>query len=90
MPKLKNVTEAEITAAVDLTNDFHETIADITNRLRGGYVDELQSPNILARNLTSIAVAAADLANAILVRAAMDEQKREYQRLLELANGPAA
>jgi hypothetical protein len=83
MPKMQNVTEAEIKATVEKASDeFLMELFDYTNRLEKGYCDDLAKPADLARSLSNVAAAAARLATHILAKAAMQEDKAELQKLL--------
>ena len=82
MPKLQNITEADIKAIIDASEDILHSMHDATNRMEKGYCDDLASPVRLAKDFALIARAASDLMVHIIGKSAMQEQKAEYERLL--------
>ena len=82
MPKLQNVTNAEITAAVERVYDLHQELLDLANRVGQGYCDPIEKPIEAARALNSVIRSAADLQIALMTKAALDEQRRDVERLL--------
>lgn len=81
MAKLKNVTLEEL-KALDEATDV-SIFWDIANRIEKGYCDNLETPAELALTFLGVSRASADLASKILLKAQMQEQKRELQALLK-------
>lgn len=82
MPKLKNVTRAEIDALVNASEDPLMTMHDISDRIEKGYCDDIDNPAQLARHFTAIARAASDLSLGLLAKAALQEMKAETELLI--------
>ena len=82
MPKLQNVTEAEIKTLVD---GFEETLGrmhDMINRMERGYCDDLTEPAGLAKEFALIARAASDMMVRVLGKQAVQEQKAKLNELM--------
>lgn len=82
MPKMQNVTEAEIEAVIRAMDDSLQDMHDISNRLEKGYCDDLTKPVEHAKNFALIARAASDLVVRIIGKRAMQEQSAELERTL--------
>ena len=82
MPKLQNVTEAEIEAVRHSFDDPIFVMYDLTMRIEKGYCDDLKSAVTHARDFAVLARAANNLAVHLLVRVASQEQKAELDTLL--------
>lgn len=83
MAKLKNVTEAEISALTERAEILLASLHDVTNRIEKSYCDDLQNPVSAARTFAVVSRAAADLTVHLLARNAMQEQKRDIERMLK-------
>jgi hypothetical protein len=82
MPKLKNVTAAELEAALMQTDDLLMILHDMHGRMEGGYVDKIENPVSHARTFAALARASASMVQALLARSAMQEQKAELEAVL--------
>ena len=82
MPKLRNVTAAEIADIVGRAEDMLQEMADFSHRISQGYKDPLQEPAQTARTFSILARNASDMAIQVLASAAMEETKRATERLL--------
>ena len=82
MPKLKPVTDAELLAALDTGHAGQAHAADLERRLQTtlgqGDITEWAARAVAA---LSISQAFATLAQTCMSRAALDEQRREIERL---------
>lgn len=83
MPKLDNVTEADIKCEIDKSDDFLGAIHDFANRMEKGYCDNILRPNEIASNLSLLSSACSRLAMLVLAKAAMQEQKAELEALMK-------
>lgn len=81
MPKLKNVTAAEIKALQDQTDGILGDIQDIADRIEKGYCDEIAEPAATARHFNAVARAAQNMVMMMLIKLAMQEQKAEIEKL---------
>lgn len=82
MPKLKNLTEADILAARDAIYEVLDPVNDIRSRLEKGYCDHLQSSVEFARSFAIMARACSDVVVHLLAKAGMQEQKAELDALM--------
>ena len=82
MPKMKNVTRAEIDALVNASEDPLMAMHDIGDRIEKGYCDDIENPAQLARHFAAIARAASGLAIGLLSKAALQELEAETERLI--------
>lgn len=83
MGKLPNVTAEELRLADNAGSDLHQTLADLVNRCEKGYLDPVDRPIELAASFLALARAASALASQLLVKARMQEDKRELTKLLK-------
>lgn len=84
MPKLKAVTFEELKAAEDLSFDLQGTMSDLSSRMQQGYCGDLNEPLSLASSFLSLSRAAGEMAANLLVKAKMDEMRREAERLIKM------
>lgn len=82
MAKLRNVAQDELLAHKLTGEDLCIELHGINNRIEKGYCDEIESLVSLARSFLSLSRAAADTAAHLLVKASLQEQKRELEALL--------
>lgn len=82
MPKLPNVTNANIATAIEHVYDLTEEMNDLAERIEKGYSDSIDNPSSAVRALTGVIRNAAALQSALMLRAAMDEQRREVEALV--------
>lgn len=82
MPKLDEVTEAEIKAAIASGEDMLMALHDFNNRIEKGYVANIEKPAELARSLSNMATACSRACTLLLAKLAMQEDKRELERLM--------
>lgn len=91
MPKLTNVTADDIKAAVEAAEDASAAVFRITSRIQQGYCnDDIPSPLQSAGSLLSASGMLAELARALIIRAAMVEQKVELETMLRAQQGKGA
>ena len=82
MPKLKNVTADELHAADELAVEASQTAAYLYQRIEQGYCDEIESPIQKASAFLAASAALADLGRAIILKASLQEPKRELEATL--------
>jgi hypothetical protein len=82
MPKMPNVTAADLTEANEGAMDIMAALHDLSDRIEKGYVDDIEKPVEVARTMISLSTAASTLAGRILFKLAMDEQRKELEQLL--------
>lgn len=82
MPKLKNVTVAELSEAANQAMEAGQQAAYIAQRAEQGYLDEVESPIQTATTFLSASAALADLGRALILKASLQEQKRELEEKL--------
>ena len=82
MPKLKNITAEELKAAADIAMDAGQQASFIVQRAEQGYLDEVASPIQAATTFLSASAALADLGRAIILKASLQEQRRELEEQL--------
>jgi hypothetical protein len=87
MPKLQNVTNANLKALLDTAGDCQMDANDIADRIEKGYCDNVPNPAELARGFLAISRAFADVAHKLLVKAALQEQKAELETMLRHKKG---
>jgi DNA-binding NtrC family response regulator len=82
MPKLKNVTNQNITDLLYRIEEFSGDANDYANRIRTGYVDTIETPVSDTSALIALARNVNELALAILHQAKLQELKAETERLI--------
>lgn len=82
MPKLKNVTADELEQAGNIAIEASQTASYLCSRIEQGYCDEIVSPVQQASAFLAASRALADLAANVLLKASMQEQKREIEAQL--------
>lgn len=82
MPRLKNVTNADLAKLADAAFDVSQDAADYTQRLGQGYGDTLEGPLQRASGFLSVSRAFADLAHIILTKAQLEEQVRQTEKMV--------
>lgn len=82
MPRLKNVTIPELTAALDSLDDPLQALHDIADRIEKGYCDEITEPVRAARTLLAMSRASAGLAQMVLFQLSLQEQRRETEKMI--------
>ena len=82
MPKLPNVTNEDVKAALDKAEDCLMELHELTGRLEKGYADPIANPLAAVRSLTSLIGAAASFQSVVMVKVALEEQRREVETLL--------
>ena len=82
MPKLPNVTNEDIKAALDKASDLLMELDELAGRIEKGYVDSLDKPLDAARVFNSLVRAAADLTAAVMTKSYLDEHARELEAML--------
>jgi hypothetical protein len=87
MPKLKNVTDAELTAALDSLDEPLQVMHDLSDRIEKGYCDEIAEPVRMVRTLLAANRATANLAAMVLFKLSLQEQRRETERLIRQRDG---
>jgi hypothetical protein len=84
MAKLKNVSQEELKAAGDAASDLMATLHDLSNRMEKMYVDDnIQEPIAMVRTYNALARAALNMVSQLLVKSALDEQKRQIETMLK-------
>ncbi len=84
MAKLKNVTQEELKTADDAACDLMATLHDISNRMEKGYVDDKLVEHIaMVRTYNALARASLNMVSQLLVKSALDEQKRQIEAMLK-------
>ena len=83
MPKLQNVTDAELQEAMDKADDLIADLQDLSNRIEKGYADKIGTPMRYGSTMRVLAMSALDAQGKIFMHTAMEEQKAELQRLME-------
>ena len=73
MARLKNVSDAEISALVEQGFDIAQTAGDVEKRVGQGYCDEIAEPIRKAAGLISASRALADLAAVLLMKAQLGD-----------------
>ena len=86
MPKLPNVTDAELTAAHVAADDFLMEMQDHIARIGKGYVDDIENPTAMARSYALIAKTAGELTHQILMLAELQKQRSELAALRQAVN----
>lgn len=79
MPKLRDVTSEDLTAALNRAQDVQAEAQDIERRLNSALLTEIDAPISAASAFLSASRSLADLASTLLMRAALQEQKREFE-----------
>jgi len=82
MPKLNNITNADLIQIRDALYDALGAVHDAEQRIEKGYCDTIENPVELAKAFISASSAYSGLAGKILIRLALDEQRRELEALL--------
>lgn len=82
MPKLKNVTLAELEAAAEAALDAGQEAAAVLRPLEQGYHDDIPTPLRLASSFLAASATLAEVARQLLVKAALAEQKAELEKRL--------
>jgi len=75
MPKLSNITAAQITEAREKAEDMIHDLNAMTSRLAQGYCDPIPEHAHHARTFISLARAAAEMASLLMMQGAMQELK---------------
>jgi len=86
MPKLPNVTDAEIIACYVAQNAALDEMQDFADRIQKGYVERIENPVSTAKNFAVIARAANDMAVRILLVAEMQQQRDELNAQRDALN----
>lgn len=79
MPRLQNVTRAEIQAAQDATDDALHTMIGLHERIDKGYCDDIADPTAIARHFTALSRAALSLVTDMLIKLALKEKEAEIE-----------
>lgn len=82
MPKLKNITEAELEALACGASSDTQCAYDYLRRMEQGYCDKLETPIQLATNFLQASQSLAALASIILTKAQLQEQRAELEKTL--------
>jgi len=82
MPKLKNVTMAELSEAANQPMEAGQVASYIAQRAEQGYLDEVASPIQTAITFLSAASALSEVGRALILKASLQEQKRELEAKL--------
>lgn len=88
MPKLKNVTAAEIDDLVLQCHDILQDASDFDSRGRQGYCEAIAEPVATASAFLSASRALAELAAFVLIKVQLEEQSRELERKLTARLNP--
>lgn len=82
MPKLKNITNAELTEAIDGADELLGQLLHYGDRVRQGYADPMESIVSKVSSLLALSSAASGLAQALLQQMRLNELKAETEALL--------
>ena len=82
MPRLKNVTNADLAKLADAAFDVSQDAADYAQRLGQGYGDTFEEPLAQASGFLSVSRRLADLAYIILTKAQLEEQMRQTEKMV--------
>lgn len=81
MPKLPNITNAELKSIVTYSETALDDMHAIIDRMEKGYVDRMEQPLETARHFAQLATAAARTASLVLYMADHQRQKDELEAL---------
>lgn len=82
--RIKPVTTAELSALADTSFGTYQDLNDLAERLSKVPAETpISRPTETALTFLNLAHAAQELARQVLLRAAMDEQSREIERLVK-------
>lgn len=87
MPKLPNVTDAELTALHVNADDLVMEMQDYIARIDKGYVDRLENSLATARAFALIARTASELTHRLLMLTELQEQQDQLAALRKRVNG---
>jgi hypothetical protein len=82
MPKLKNVTLEELHAAAEAAQDAGQLASHIAQRAEQGYLDEVPEPIQRASAFMGAAAALNEVARMLILKATLQEQRRELEERL--------
>lgn len=82
MPKITNVTDAEIADMAERLIDLRPEIQELTDKMRALRFDPMKTPAGYARSLSGMAMVCSDLAAAILTTMQMDEDRKQLEASL--------
>lgn len=82
MPKLKAVTTDELKDLIDRAQDVQGDAAGIAHRLETNFSTEIESPGRCAAAALAVSRAFTELASVLMARTALDEQKREIDKMM--------
>jgi hypothetical protein len=83
MPKLQNVTVEQLTTNGETAENFAGELWGLRERILKGYCEDVPKPHELANGFLALCRSAGDLAATLLHKAAMAEQQRELEALLQ-------
>jgi hypothetical protein len=82
MSRVSNITGAHIEAIIESLEGPTSELHHISDRILKGHVDPIEKPLEKARALLSIGQAAQEVARQIIIRASMDEDRAELEKML--------
>lgn len=81
MPKLQNVTEADLKEICDLAETVAHKIFDAVARIEKGYCDPVADPVEALGTMIMLGRAAGDMQAQMLHKTRMADKEREYEKL---------